>query len=460
MNRSQFATLLLLTTLATTLTTTAFATDRYVAPSGTDSTSSGSILTPYKTISYGFSRMQPGDTLYVRGGTYNETLTIWGKCDSLARWYSIEEYTGETAIIDGTGKGGNGVVVIGGSSTPSCYVRIKGFEIRNGGSDGILLYNAHHVELLKNDVHDNHERGISVASADSSPFGTTHDVLVQENLVHHNVKENQFLDASQWQQGLSTLRADQVDIIGNDVYENWGEGIDAILSDHVDIVNNRSWDNFSVNIYLDNAQYSLVDRNFVMSGKASTPTAYYRDDEPAHGIYIANETYTTYGQNRCTDLTITNNIVRGTNLGIAYSNGGAGGGLHNTLIANNTVVETVNLLYWVENGTTNVHDTTVVENNIFYAASGANYAYANSSGITYLSNCWWNGTSSSRKTSTTDVNADPELVNVSGSNREDYKIASTSDCIDAGTTVSTILHDHFGTSRSGVFDIGAHEWTP
>jgi parallel beta-helix repeat protein len=432
------------------------AADYYVATTGNNS-NSGNVLSPWATISYGFGRLSAGDTLWVRGGTYNETLTIWNKNGSSGAWYTVKAYPGETPIMDGTGKSGNGVIVIGGSNpNVSSYIRIEGLEVKNGGVNGIFLYDAHHIEILKNNVHHNTKRGISVTTASGSAFGTTHHVLVKENDVHHNVLENQSLTASSWQQGLSTINADYIDIIGNKVHENYGEGLDVIQSDHAFVSQNEVWDNFSVNIYLDNAQYTTVDRNFVLCGKSSSPSSFYRSGNPASGIYIANEWYSV--QNPSTDLTITNNIVLRTRLGIAYANSEYGGGLHNTLIANNTVFETDNLLLWFDNGTTDLHTTTTVQNNIFYAKTGTNYAYGVSSGITYVSNCWYNGNSSSRKQGLNDVLTNPQFLSAGTLTAISYKLTSGSGCIDTGTTHASVTTDHWGTSRGLLYDIGAHEY--
>jgi hypothetical protein len=260
---------------------------------------------------------------------------------------------------------------------------------------------------------------------------------------------------------ISAVRCDYVDIIGNYVYENYGEGIDYIGSDHGLIRDNSIWDNFSVNLYLDNAQYTTVDRNWIITGWASNYTNYYRGGNAAGGIGVANEYYTE--QNPATDLTITNNIVVRCNTGFAYRNSEYGGGLHNTLIANNTFADSQYLSLSIQNGTndTNIHTTTTIKNNIFYAKSGTSYASAPTTGFTYQTNCWYNGTSNTHKSGTGDVLQDPLLVSALGSDAEDYMLTSNSPCKNTGTATSAVTQDYFGTTRSGRgtgIDIGAHEY--
>lgn len=452
-HRISLLTALILLTLS--IASAASAATYYVATpaNGGSNTNPGTLASPFATITKGVSVLTPGDVLYVRGGTYNEKVTIWNKYGTSTAQIWISPYNGESVAIDGTGITSNGVVEIGGNSS---YINFDSFEVKNGTSGGIYVYNANNLQIRWNNVHDNQSNGISITSSSSSPIGTTHHVRVEENSVHHNVLSNQSRTASSWQQGLSAYRASNVDMIHNWVYENYGEGVDYICSDYGNIVNNQIWDNFSVDLYLDNAQYTKVDRNFIVTGWATTPTDYYRSSNPACGICTANETYTE--QNPLTDLTITNNIVLYCHFGFAYSNGEYGGGLHNTLIANNTFVKANDLLLYIQNGSTNVHDTTTVENNIFYQTTGLNYSYATSTAITYLTNCWYGGNANTQKSGTGDVLSNPLFVNASGSDAVDFKLTSTSPCINAGTTASAVTTDYWGTSRSGTFDIGAHEY--
>lgn len=439
-------------TLTTLISAAANAATYYVATTGSDS-NPGTITQPFLTIGKGVATITAGDTLLVRGGTYNEAVTIWNKYGSETAPISISSYEGETAVIDGTGtSASNAVVAIGGNSS---WISFDAFEVRNGPNSGIMLYNANHINVRWNNVHDNQKNGIYVTTASSSAWGTTHHVLVQENEVHHNVLRNNPIGTS-WDQALSALRADYVDFIDNWVHENYGEGIDYILSDHGNIIDNEVWDNFSADIYLDNAQYTKVDRNWVISGWSSSATSFYRSGHPASGIAVANETYSV--QNPATDLTITNNIVVRCKFGFTYGNYEYGGGLHNTLIANNTFVKSTDLLLYIQNGTTNVHDTTTVENNIFYPNSGQNYAYATSTLIVYATNCWYGGNSGTQKSGLNDVLANPLLADASGWDDVDFQLTSTSPCINAGTTATAVTADYWEHARSGVFDIGAHEY--
>ena len=76
----------------------------YVAPSssgGSDS-NNGSIGSPFETIQYGINQLSAGgDILYIRAGTYRETITI-NKTGTSGNPIIIEAYSSEVVTIDGT----------------------------------------------------------------------------------------------------------------------------------------------------------------------------------------------------------------------------------------------------------------------------------------------------------------------------------------------------------------------
>lgn len=75
----------------------------YVATDG-DNADSGSITEPWGTVAYALgasSALSAGDTLYLRGGTYREQVTIQ-KSGISNNWITVASYPGETAYMDGT----------------------------------------------------------------------------------------------------------------------------------------------------------------------------------------------------------------------------------------------------------------------------------------------------------------------------------------------------------------------
>ncbi len=77
------------------------ATSYYVSPSGSNR-NPGTILLPFQTINYALSKAKnPGDTVYLRAGTYREVTTFPYSGTAIAP-IVLTAYNGENAIISGT----------------------------------------------------------------------------------------------------------------------------------------------------------------------------------------------------------------------------------------------------------------------------------------------------------------------------------------------------------------------
>lgn len=82
--------------------TNAYATDYYVATNGNNDTNDGrSLSSPFLTISKAASLVQPGDNVFVRSGTYRETVRP-AKSGTLGNPITFQAYNAETVIISGT----------------------------------------------------------------------------------------------------------------------------------------------------------------------------------------------------------------------------------------------------------------------------------------------------------------------------------------------------------------------
>ena len=80
-----------------------FSTTYYVAPStsgGSDS-NAGTLAAPFETLQYAVNRLSAGDILYIRAGTYRETITI-DEDGASGNLITIENYNNEVVTIDGT----------------------------------------------------------------------------------------------------------------------------------------------------------------------------------------------------------------------------------------------------------------------------------------------------------------------------------------------------------------------
>jgi len=128
----------------------------YVATDGEDSFP-GTKQHPFMTLSTAISVVEPGDTIIVRGGTYNCATTIHiDKSGEAGKPIRIIAYAGETPVFNFSAAKGEGLLITG------AYWRIKGLTITNTESWGVKLETkgAHHNILEQVTSHSNNITGI------------------------------------------------------------------------------------------------------------------------------------------------------------------------------------------------------------------------------------------------------------------------------------------------------------
>ncbi|MBL7214222.1 MAG: DNRLRE domain-containing protein [Phycisphaerae bacterium] len=79
----------------------AFAGDVYVATDGDDG-NSGKLNSPYRTIEKAVSELDPGETCYIRGGTYHEEVIGASLQGTAGNPITITNYDGEQVTLDGS----------------------------------------------------------------------------------------------------------------------------------------------------------------------------------------------------------------------------------------------------------------------------------------------------------------------------------------------------------------------
>lgn len=419
---------------------TAKASSYFVSTSGNDA-NPGTLAAPFRTINKAASLAHAGDIVTVRGGVYNELVNITAKGTATAR-ISFQAYTGETPVVDGTGLGTDkNLVTLAGAA----YVDFSGFEVRNATRIGICGWGAQHISVTRNTVHDSVRNGIYFGN---DAMGVVNDIDVENNTVYNNVLENQNQSMSGgWSSGIMVSYCSNGTIRNNKVYQNYGEGIIFLLTNGGLAELNDVHDNFSVEIYLDNARTITVNRNFAYS---TGQTRYYRGGMPAAGIGNANESYSV--SNPSSGLTITNNIVVNSKWGFYYGSYGNGGGLQNTVVADNTFYKATAALLWIDNGP---HSGNAIEDNIFDQV-GASMTSISGSGISFNHNLWYGGTAGAAA-GVGDVIGDPRLANAGGTTSADYKLLSDSPASGKGLSLSTVTSDYLGFPRGTATTLGAYE---
>ena len=227
----------------------------YVTPGGSSS-GDGSLSRPWdlRSALSGGKSIAPGDTVWVRGGTYRTSnLLSYVRGTSAAR-VVIRAYPGERATIDGN------LAVFG------AYVTFWGLEVMNSNpvASGALGINvkapgSRFINLI---VHDAGASGMGVwvEAPDAEVYGS----LVYNNGTHPNLDHGIY---TQNQTGLRRIR-------DNVIFNNWTYGLHAYSSTQ----------GFLTNIELD----GNVSFNNGTTGTWGTAPDYLVGGVPASGIKVTN----------------------------------------------------------------------------------------------------------------------------------------------------------------------------
>ncbi len=123
----------------------------YVATNGNDM-NAGTLDSPWLTIQHGAETMVAGDTVFIKGGTYNENVLTVRSGNATDGYIKFSAYPGERPIIDGTD--GTGVTTSdNGFIISKSYIKLTGLEICNWNENGIWVENADHIEISDCEVH-------------------------------------------------------------------------------------------------------------------------------------------------------------------------------------------------------------------------------------------------------------------------------------------------------------------
>lgn len=183
----------------------------HVAGEGNDA-NSGDQEAPLRTIQKAAEVARAGDTVLVRGGVYrgHVFLRYSGEPGKPIVFRSVPS---EKPVVDGEGRGRIELQSEQGGRKPIGWITVEGFEVRNGW-DGIKFYNAHHIVLKGNFVHDNANQGI---------LGNGHHVRIEGNVIAHNgFKPDN--EKSNLEHGIYATGTD-FEILNNVIHSNRAYGI-------------------------------------------------------------------------------------------------------------------------------------------------------------------------------------------------------------------------------------------
>ena len=470
-------------------------TNYYVSTSGSDS-NPGTISQPWKTIQHAANSVSAGDTVFVRGGTYNEVVTVNVSGSQTGGYITFINYPGENPVVDGTGispSADNGLFTVTGQN----YIKIIGFELQNYTSSTKYIVpsaiyidgTSHHIEIRNNKIHD-------ISHTAQPPGRDAHGIAVYgssapDSIYAIVIDGNELYNLTLGSSESLVLNGNVSDfqITNNIVHDADNIGIDCI-----------GFENTSPNPNLDQARNGTVADNLVYN-ITSINNPSYGNSYGAGGIYVDG------GK----DITIERNIVHNADIGVElasensgkstsgiilrsnllYSNNIAGiaiGGydqlrgntdkckiLNNTLYFNDSQFDGNGEL-WIRYDVNN----SIIKNNIFYANSQGlliSYPFTQGSNNTidynlYFSplgennsewqwlNVSYTGFTNYKNGTGNDPNSiftDPQFVDAANN---DFHLQNTSQAIDYGENVSGVGdYDLDGNQRiqNNKIDLGAYE---
>lgn len=259
----------------------------YVATTGKDS-NAGTQAAPWRTIQHAADTARAGSTVNVRGGTYEELVSLHASGNASDGFITFRSYPGEAAILEAehiTPPGRTGVLTIHDQS----YVRVEGFEIRNFRTAehdlaplGIDVMGAgSHIELLKNNVHHIQQTfegrdgpGHGANAFGIAVYGTSAktpitDLVIDGNEVHH-------LKTGSSESVVVNGNVTNFRITHNVVHDNNNIGIDVIGFEHT-----------APDPAVDQARDGLVSGNLVYNITSKGNPAYRNDDLPTAFTWTA-----------------------------------------------------------------------------------------------------------------------------------------------------------------------------
>jgi parallel beta-helix repeat protein len=137
----------------------------FVATDGNDGNDGRSLGRPLRTLQRAADLAQPGDVIWVRGGTYTNPVHFRRSGTSSAP-IVIESHPGECAILDGSHLSSGRPVTFASVQ----HLHFRNFVVRNSPTEGIYLDRSHDNRVTNVRTHHHYWSGITVAASNRNLF--------------------------------------------------------------------------------------------------------------------------------------------------------------------------------------------------------------------------------------------------------------------------------------------------
>ncbi len=145
----------------------------FVATNGSDSNDGRSEARPFRTLRKVSGVVQPGDVVWVRGGTYSPDV-IFSRSGRAGNPIVVESYPGECAILDGAGMSRPSQLRFIGASH---YV-FRNFIVRNSPGQGVYLNDSHDNLISHIETYGNGLSGFQIINGNRNTFA---NVIAYDN---------------------------------------------------------------------------------------------------------------------------------------------------------------------------------------------------------------------------------------------------------------------------------------
>ena len=385
-------------------------------------------VTPSSDLRAAIAALSPGDSLVLRGGTYQfSTRFAVTAVGTASQPITIAGKAGETAIILMTTDTQN-VMEVDGSS----YLVLRNLKV-TGGSHGIRLMNSSFITLEDNEIY---ETGDVALSANSG--GTYQGLVIRHNHIHHTngTGEGMYLGCNNngCRIANSVIELNYIHHTNRATVEQ-GDGIEVKEGSYGNVIRN--------NVVHDTNYPGIITYSTVGNGPANI----------IEGNVIWNNN--DYGIQVAADAVVRNNIILGPGgIGLQSHQSGSPANLilaHNTIIGSSIEVR-------------NVVGSVVVANNAVYNNSGAaiQLISGNLSLVTVAGNVGAGGISGASSGFVTGNGIATDFVagNYNGAPPVDL-FPTAGSALRAGGSASYVTTTDFnGTPRNGVADAGAYSYQP